>query len=70
MTLIGSPNLGERSAKKDLETQIAIVTENQQLQQDLHEEWSLLCKSAIPAEIDRPIPKWIYIFISLFRSFF
>lgn len=37
LTLIGSPNFGYRSVHRDLEAQIAIVTENQALQQQLHQ---------------------------------
>lgn len=70
MTLIGSPNLGERSAKRDLETQIAIVTENSELKEALHKEWCFLQKSAIPADTSRPVPVWVHMFILLFRNFF
>lgn len=45
LTLIGSPNFGYRSVHRDLEAQIAIVTENQALQQQLHQvgegEWGV-----------------------------
>uniref|UniRef100_A0A8C8S5M5 CDP-diacylglycerol--glycerol-3-phosphate 3-phosphatidyltransferase n=1 Tax=Pelusios castaneus TaxID=367368 RepID=A0A8C8S5M5_9SAUR len=37
LTLIGSPNFGYRSVHRDLEAQVAIVTENRALQQQLHE---------------------------------
>ncbi|XP_077407775.1 CDP-diacylglycerol--glycerol-3-phosphate 3-phosphatidyltransferase, mitochondrial isoform X3 [Vanacampus margaritifer] len=37
LTLIGSPNFGYRSVHRDLEAQIAIVTENEQLQDQLRE---------------------------------
>lgn len=41
LTLIGSPNFGYRSVHRDLEAQIAIVTESRALQQQLHEVcWS------------------------------
>lgn len=70
MTLIGSPNFGERSAKRDLETQIAVVTQNAELRKQLNNEWSLLFKSAIPADTDRPVPIWVQMFILLFRNFF
>ncbi|XP_036268155.1 CDP-diacylglycerol--glycerol-3-phosphate 3-phosphatidyltransferase, mitochondrial isoform X2 [Pipistrellus kuhlii] len=39
LTLIGSPNFGYRSVHRDLEAQIAIVTESQALQQQLHQGW-------------------------------
>ncbi|VTJ75468.1 Hypothetical predicted protein [Marmota monax] len=38
LTLIGSPNFGYRSVHRDLEAQIAIVTESRSLQQQLHQE--------------------------------
>lgn len=37
LTLIGSPNFGYRSVHRDLEAQIAIVTENEELQSQLRE---------------------------------
>uniref|UniRef100_H3BZ52 CDP-diacylglycerol--glycerol-3-phosphate 3-phosphatidyltransferase n=1 Tax=Tetraodon nigroviridis TaxID=99883 RepID=H3BZ52_TETNG len=37
LTLIGSPNFGYRSVHRDLEAQIAIVTENEGLQSQLQE---------------------------------
>lgn len=37
LTLIGSPNFGHRSVHRDLEAQIAIVTENEELQSQLQE---------------------------------
>lgn len=41
LTLIGSPNFGYRSVHRDLEAQIAIVTENEELQSQLQEVCSL-----------------------------
>lgn len=37
LTLIGSPNFGYRSVHRDLEAQVAIVTENEELQSQLQE---------------------------------
>lgn len=37
LTLIGSPNFGYRSVHRDLEAQIAIVTENEELQMRLQQ---------------------------------
>lgn len=37
LTLIGSPNFGYRSVHRDLEAQIAIITENEELQSQLQE---------------------------------
>ncbi|TNN68453.1 CDP-diacylglycerol--glycerol-3-phosphate 3-phosphatidyltransferase, mitochondrial [Liparis tanakae] len=42
LTLIGSPNFGYRSVHRDLEAQIAIVTENEELQSQLQEEQEVL----------------------------
>ncbi|XP_040438173.1 CDP-diacylglycerol--glycerol-3-phosphate 3-phosphatidyltransferase, mitochondrial isoform X2 [Falco naumanni] len=44
LTLIGSPNFGYRSVHRDLEAQVAIVTENTALQQQLHQEASRSCQ--------------------------
>ncbi len=63
LTLIGSPNFGYRSVHRDLEAQIAIVTENEELQSQLQEvgsfflltagrnddEW--VCKSLLKAHL-------------------
>jgi phosphatidylserine/phosphatidylglycerophosphate/cardiolipin synthase-like enzyme len=42
ITAIGSPNFGERSVNRDLESQAIVLTENKQLQKALHEEWQEL----------------------------
>ncbi|XP_018570441.1 CDP-diacylglycerol--glycerol-3-phosphate 3-phosphatidyltransferase, mitochondrial [Anoplophora glabripennis] len=70
MTLIGSPNFGERSVKKDLETQLCIITENEEFSKRLHNECSNLYKLGLPAETERPIPKWVPTFVYFFRSYF
>lgn len=70
VTLIGSPNFGERSVKKDLETQLCIITENDVFRKRLHDECDRLYKLGSPAETERPIPKWVPIFVYLFRSYF
>ncbi|CAH1115997.1 unnamed protein product [Phaedon cochleariae] len=70
MTVIGSPNFGERSVKRDLETQIAIVTENEKLRESLHMECSKLFESSFPAETKRKVPLWVNVFVLFFRSYF
>ncbi|KAJ8957415.1 hypothetical protein NQ318_004895 [Aromia moschata] len=70
MTLIGSPNFGERSVKRDLETQLCIITENAELRKSLHDECSGLYKMGLPAETERQVSKWVNIFVLLFRSYF
>ncbi|XP_074099108.1 phosphatidylglycerophosphate synthase 1 [Cotesia typhae] len=75
-TLIGSSNFGYRSVNRDLETQIAIVTKNDKLQNDLHEEYDRLYKisqkvtSTSLAQQDRIAPTWVYAAVFLFRYFF
>jgi len=70
MTIIGSPNFGERSVTKDLETQIVIVTENTDLQKEFHQECQQLYKMGLPAETERKVPFWVYGYVALFRSYF
>lgn len=70
LSLIGSPNFGERSVKKDLETQIAIVTENEDLRKAMHEECRKLYALGLPATETRIIPKWVYAMVFFFRAYF
>lgn len=70
LTLIGSPNFGERSVKKDLETQLAIVTENEELQKAMHNECKYLYEQSSPADLNRQVPKWVYAMVYLFKGFF
>ncbi|XP_076234399.1 phosphatidylglycerophosphate synthase 1 isoform X2 [Calliopsis andreniformis] len=76
LTLIGSPNFGYRSVKKDLETQIAIVTRNEKLQDELQKEYQRLFSSAKPVtngtffEQDRIPPTWVCAMVVLFRYYF
>nr|XP_023021088.1 CDP-diacylglycerol--glycerol-3-phosphate 3-phosphatidyltransferase, mitochondrial isoform X1 [Leptinotarsa decemlineata] len=70
LTLIGSPNFGHRSVSKDLESQLAIIAENEDLRKSLHEECSNLYELASPAETERRIPAWVYAYVTLFRSYF
>lgn len=70
MTLIGSPNFGDRSVLKDLETQIAIVTENPELQEKLHDECTRLYKLGLRGDFKREVPHWVYAMVFLFKDFF
>lgn len=77
LTFIGSPNFGCRSVSRDLETQIAIVTKNPQLQQSLLEERERLYASSTPfnsetlSKPDRKYtPLWVHVIMRLFRSLF
>lgn len=70
LTLIGSPNFGERSVRKDLETQLAIVTENSDFQNKLQAEVDRLYKRGSKAEVERDVPLWVRLFVFAFRRFF
>ncbi|KOC69434.1 CDP-diacylglycerol--glycerol-3-phosphate 3-phosphatidyltransferase, mitochondrial [Habropoda laboriosa] len=76
LTLIGSPNFGYRSVKKDLETQIAIVTKNKNLQNELQKEHERLfsCAKRVTKntffEQDRIPPTWVCAAVALFRYYF
>ncbi|KAL0113108.1 hypothetical protein PUN28_012370 [Cardiocondyla obscurior] len=76
LTLIGSPNFGYRSVNKDLETQIAIVTRNEKLQNALHEEQARLFSCAKPvtrktfSQENRIPPAWICGIVFFFRYYF
>lgn len=77
LTFIGSPNFGYRSVGRDLETQIAIVTKNPQLQQGLLEERERLFALGTPFNsetVSKPdrkyAPLWVHIIMRLFRNLF
>ncbi|PSN31725.1 hypothetical protein C0J52_23186 [Blattella germanica] len=68
-------NLGNRSVGRDLETQIAIVTKNPQLQQKLLEERERLYKLGTPFSNDtlsepdrRNAPLWVHVAVRVFRG--
>lgn len=76
LTLIGSPNFGSRSLDRDLETQLAVVTSNPDLQRRLAEErerlyskGALVTKSVFMQE-DRLVPLWVYCISKVFRRLF
>ncbi|KAH9504093.1 CDP-diacylglycerol--glycerol-3-phosphate 3-phosphatidyltransferase [Bulinus truncatus] len=48
LTLVGSPNFGYRSVYRDLECQVALVTENKHLQEQLREEHVRMFASSQP----------------------
>ncbi|EZA62629.1 CDP-diacylglycerol--glycerol-3-phosphate 3-phosphatidyltransferase, mitochondrial isoform X2 [Ooceraea biroi] len=76
LTLIGSPNFGYRSVNRDLETQIAVVTKNEKLQDALHEEQTRLFSCAKPvtrktfSQQDRIPPAWVCAIVLFFRYYF
>uniref|UniRef100_A0A8C0AF10 CDP-diacylglycerol--glycerol-3-phosphate 3-phosphatidyltransferase n=2 Tax=Bos mutus grunniens TaxID=30521 RepID=A0A8C0AF10_BOSMU len=76
LTLIGSPNFGYRSVHRDLEAQIAIVTESRALQQQLHQEQEQLYRragvvsSATFEQPSRQVKLWVKMVTPLIKNFF
>nr|CAG4649465.1 EOG090X08SX [Scapholeberis mucronata] len=76
LTLIGSPNFGYRSVYRDLEAQIAIVTINSNLRDQLHQERRNLYQKADLVDSttfnypERKVPLWVRLVIKVFRRFF
>lgn len=76
LTLIGSPNFGYRSVHRDLEAQIAIVTDNEELQTQLQEEQEMLyCRSSEVSSStferpDRHVKLWVKLVTPLIKNFF
>ncbi|XP_037013723.2 CDP-diacylglycerol--glycerol-3-phosphate 3-phosphatidyltransferase, mitochondrial [Artibeus jamaicensis] len=76
LTLIGSPNFGYRSVHRDLEAQIAIVTESQALQQQLHQEQEQLylrsgvVSSATFEQPSRQVKLWVKMVTPFIKNFF
>ncbi|XP_034427181.1 CDP-diacylglycerol--glycerol-3-phosphate 3-phosphatidyltransferase, mitochondrial [Hippoglossus hippoglossus] len=76
LTLIGSPNFGYRSVHRDLEAQIAIVTENEELQSQLQEEQESLYQrssevsSSTFERPDRHVKLWVKLVTPLIKNFF
>ncbi|XP_071968676.1 CDP-diacylglycerol--glycerol-3-phosphate 3-phosphatidyltransferase, mitochondrial [Engystomops pustulosus] len=76
LTLIGSPNFGYRSVHRDLEAQIALVTENQDLQQQLHQEQQHLYERSsevTPGTFQHPsryVKLWVKLVTPLIKNFF
>uniref|UniRef100_A0A672USG2 CDP-diacylglycerol--glycerol-3-phosphate 3-phosphatidyltransferase n=1 Tax=Strigops habroptila TaxID=2489341 RepID=A0A672USG2_STRHB len=76
LTLIGSPNFGYRSVHRDLEAQVAIVTENKALQQQLHQEQEqlYLCSGVVSSSTfeqpNRYVKLWVKLVTPLIKNFF
>nr|XP_025039395.1 CDP-diacylglycerol--glycerol-3-phosphate 3-phosphatidyltransferase, mitochondrial isoform X1 [Pelodiscus sinensis] len=76
LTLIGSPNFGYRSVHRDLEAQVAIVTENRDLQQQLHQEQEQLYRRAAVVssctfeQPSRCVKLWVKLVTPLIKNFF
>uniref|UniRef100_A0A8C9G1M7 CDP-diacylglycerol--glycerol-3-phosphate 3-phosphatidyltransferase n=1 Tax=Pavo cristatus TaxID=9049 RepID=A0A8C9G1M7_PAVCR len=76
LTLIGSPNFGYRSVHRDLEAQVAIVTENKALQQQLQQEQEqlYLCSGVVSSSTfeqpSRHVKLWVKLVTPLIKNFF
>uniref|UniRef100_A0A3B5PX50 CDP-diacylglycerol--glycerol-3-phosphate 3-phosphatidyltransferase n=1 Tax=Xiphophorus maculatus TaxID=8083 RepID=A0A3B5PX50_XIPMA len=76
LTLIGSPNFGYRSVHRDLEAQIAIVTENEALQSQLQEEQETLYRRSMEVsdstfqQPNRYVKLWVKLVTPLIKNFF
>lgn len=73
LTLIGSSNFGERSVNRDLESQICLVTTNDDLKRQMQREYVNLKRHCSPAEEaleNRHIPHWVRTVVVYFRNYF
>ncbi|TWW82279.1 CDP-diacylglycerol--glycerol-3-phosphate 3-phosphatidyltransferase, mitochondrial [Takifugu flavidus] len=75
LTLIGSPNFGHRSVHRDLEAQIAMVTQNQELQGAQLEQQRLYRRStevssATFEQPDRHVQLWVKLVTPFIKNFF
>ena len=76
LTLIGSPNFGHRSLKRDLENQTVLITNNVRLREQLRQEYDHVYKYAVKVagetfeSYERRVPLWARIVSGLTRSFF
>lgn len=67
---------GYRSVEKDLETQIALITRNETLQDSLEKEYERLFEFGQPvtkktfSQKDRVPPAWVRVAVYFFRHFF
>ena len=74
--LVGSPNFGHRACEKDLESQITVVTTNEELRRAMAEERDRLFESSNLVEkktfeeADREIPMWVRFVVKFMRNFF
>ncbi|GAB1598081.1 CDP-diacylglycerol--glycerol-3-phosphate 3-phosphatidyltransferase, mitochondrial-like isoform X2 [Argonauta hians] len=76
LTLIGSSNFGYRSVYRDLECQLAIITQNDNLRQQLRQEHVHLFQSSdIVSDTtfkrkDRYVPIWVQMISNYIKNFF
>lgn len=67
VTMIGSPNFGQRSSERDLEAQAVVLTENKELRNALYKEvdalhqYSQVVSNETFAKLDRQVPNGVKI---------
>lgn len=76
VTMIGSPNYGYRSVKRDLESQVIIITTNDLLRRQLHQEKENIYKDSefvSRGTFDTPerlVPRWLVWLTPHIKNFF
>ena len=76
LTMIGSPNFGHRSVRRDIEAQVALVTKDARLQKHLADESERLFADAAPVTSEdlvtpeRRGPAYIGLLTRFIRNFF
>nr|XP_027227603.1 CDP-diacylglycerol--glycerol-3-phosphate 3-phosphatidyltransferase, mitochondrial-like [Penaeus vannamei] len=76
LTMIGSPNFGWRSVNRDLESQIVLITANEDLQKSLHQEQERLYNLSDQVtdktfgQPDRWVPFWVRCVMPIIKVFF
>uniref|UniRef100_A0A6A7FQ07 CDP-diacylglycerol--glycerol-3-phosphate 3-phosphatidyltransferase n=1 Tax=Hirondellea gigas TaxID=1518452 RepID=A0A6A7FQ07_9CRUS len=77
LTLIGSPNFGFRSVKRDLESQLVLVTTSEMLQKRLHEERMHLFRWSTQVNVNetfsdasRYVKLWVRFVVPAIKRFF
>ena len=76
LTMVGSPNFGYRSERRDLESQIVVLTRSPELQERLAEEEERLYSPANMVEAntwreeDRQVPTWVQFVVKFARKWF
>ena len=76
LTMVGSPNFGYRSERRDLESQIVVLTRSIELQERLGQEEARLYSPASMVDLntwkeeDRQVPTWVQWVVKFARKWF
>ncbi|KAG0172921.1 CDP-diacylglycerol--glycerol-3-phosphate 3-phosphatidyltransferase [Apophysomyces sp. BC1034] len=74
LTMVGSPNFGHRSSKRDLEAQAIVITENRGLQKALYKEVDRLHQYSQPVsdktfeKLDRRVPYGVRVATTIIKT--